>query len=825
MSNSYLLNESPGWSKIIADSYVAPNAQEEANEALEQENDETRIDEAGVPLKVIESIIDFSESAAKLKKGLDEKADLAAERLNTFGENAFDGEEVEQTKKAIDKINDDLAKLDNEQIQKHVNNGDILKAKAVEEASQPLNRREKIAFIKNEAANIGNKFYREIENFTTSSNKTINDPSLSPAEFRELYDKWLKASFIQPLQKRGFKAKFIEDHTFDAVKAHRASKKKKNDEIIEAEWNRTQKAKKFNNIRSVFNSDGYLEEFKKSVEIDSTRYGEGNKGKQLAARDKILTAIAAAGNGDKDITLAKVRALIENYEIDHAGSGNVLYVDQFKNIALEFNEALDTAQKKLLNAEDVDKRAYISSFVNDMRAKRKENGGSYTQTDLTQNIRDNWKFDKYGEPPTEVKGFVTDEVKEDSLTVPYLQHQWDHGLLTEDMVYMLNDAEERTTWLSRVGELSPNAAIDSTELTAGKDAAVGYAKDQSKLTGGKGTLSSEVENNIKQNAEWYYPGLVSKHFNKGANSMQDAIIAAREEMKELVINNKWDKLVSSSTDVNERKRNLAMAQEHFKYDKDVINTGILAGSESILDEAEKLHKKNIAHPFYVQLSKTIKEDGKSLHPLKLQANQLAVKGKLENTGEPVKSVVLEAWEKLPETTRELLSNHVSPARLARAKIEAFFTDGKWNRETMSFGEGDGVIDYSDPSISELADEILKNEDGKYDDFFGYGDGDEKFSKEEIIFEPKKLKRLSKQQLMRRNMSNYRADDGEAAEKLKTFIKNIPSYPGIIASDIFATEIEAIKQVSEGIGDWVEKREEEVREQREKSKSKRKRRRY
>ena len=53
MSNSYLLNEAPGWAKIIADSYVAPNAQEEANEALEQENDETRIDEAGVPLSLI----------------------------------------------------------------------------------------------------------------------------------------------------------------------------------------------------------------------------------------------------------------------------------------------------------------------------------------------------------------------------------------------------------------------------------------------------------------------------------------------------------------------------------------------------------------------------------------------------------------------------------------------------------------------------------------------------------------------------------------------------------------------------------------------------
>ena len=545
------------------------------------------------------------------------------------------------------------------------------------------------------------------------------------------------------------------------------------------------------------------------MEIDSTRYGDGNKGKQLAARDKILTAIKAAELGDKDITIPKIEAILENYEIDHAGSGKVLYVDQFQYIATEFRQAINKANETILNAERVDKNAYILSFVNDMKAKKKENGGSYTQTDLDKNIQDNWKFDKYGKPPTEVIGFVTDEVKEDSLTVPYLKHQWDHGLLTEDMVYMLNDAEDRKTWLARVKELSPNAAIDSTELTAGKDAAVGYAIDQSKLTGGKGTLLKEVENNIRQNAEWYYPGLVSHHFNEGANSMQDAIIAAREEMKKKVINGDWDKLVAPSTDVNERKRNLAMAQGHLKYDKDVINTGILAGSESILDSAEKLHKRNIAHPFYVQLAKTIKVNGKPVHPLKIQANQLAVKGKLEDTGEPVKSVVLEAWEKLPETTKELLSVHTSPAALARGKIEAFFTDGKWNKETMSFGEGDGVINYSDPSISKLADEVLKNEDGKYDDFFGYGDGDEKFSKEEIVFEPKKLKRLSKRQLMRRNMSKYRTDDGEAAEKFKEFIKSGLQFPGLFLEDIFMKE----KLILEDIGDLIEKREEEVKEQR------------
>ena len=217
----------------------------------------------------------------------------------------------------------------------------------------------------------------------------------------------------------------------------------------------------------------------------------------------------------------------------------------------------------------------------------------------------------------------------------------------------------------------------------------------------------------------------------------------------------------------------------------VVNTSIIAGTEDILEEAAELHKKNIAHEMYVQLANEIRIDGIRPHPLALQEAQLKVRSKLIDAGEPVKSVVLQAWEAMPETSKELLSAYQSQARLARAKIEAFYGEGD--------NVGDGVIDYNDPAISSIADEILKNEDGKYDNFLyteGYDpetkDADSVFDKEEQVFSGPKVRQLSKQQQMRRNMSKYR--DGEGAENFKKFVKFAVNIPvNIIQEDLLAPQ--------------------------------------
>ena len=260
-------------------------------------------------------------------------------------------------------------------------------------------------------------------------------------------------------------------------------------------------------------------------------------------------------------------------------------------------------------------------------------------------------------------------------------------------------------------------------------------------------------------------------------------------MKAIIATGKWDTLQSASTDVNERKRNLSLAQGQLKNDMTVVNTSIIAGTEDILEQAAELHNKNIAHPMYVQLANGLRIDGKRPHPLALQEMQLEVRSKLLDAGKPVKSVVVQAWEAMPETSKELLSHHTSQARLARAKIEAFYSDGEG-------GEGDGVIDYNDPAISSIADEILSNKDGLYPEF----------ATTETVFEPEKVRALSN----RVSYSKWRSErsDGVAAEKLKEIIQSGLSLPGMLLEDVFATESAVFSQ----IGESLEERREEVKKQ-------------
>jgi hypothetical protein len=71
MTNSF--NQSPDWASILQDSYQQINASADRNENLERENDRRRIENAGVPLKMLQSIAQFSSTAKQLANAHDQK--------------------------------------------------------------------------------------------------------------------------------------------------------------------------------------------------------------------------------------------------------------------------------------------------------------------------------------------------------------------------------------------------------------------------------------------------------------------------------------------------------------------------------------------------------------------------------------------------------------------------------------------------------------------------------------------------------------------------------------------------------------------------------
>ncbi len=777
-------NEVPDYASILENSYQGVNKSYQEREEAERRNDETRIKNAGIPIELIEAIGEFAPTAGKLVGQL--KVQQQKRQQKAFNNSKFANMSADQLKAIEEKerlgnkfVKEEyFAKL---KVAKEIyNEGKVIEALDTIDSStyKKIKFGLRKAIVKNHKAGSLDRFYNQYD----TSGLSITDKQNAYSKFRE------KDTDDFDEYGDGF-LKDLKEHYDAEEKLYMAEQKKIH---IEKRQQKNDGERRLI-LKGILKFDtdeefqtNVMEHIEISMNEKDLTFGEAYK---FVLRDSLEMVKSGA-------IKPEIARKLEQLYILHKGkkgSPKELVTESHSKMLAEINwdKELHDAEVEYYELEEEKADNYENSKIADMRKMREDNNGSFTEKMLADFLRDNWDSDTYGTPSAAVTGFATDEDKNDEAYKPYLQMQWDKGRLTEDMVYKLNSAQDRQTWLPRVGTTSPSG-IDSKQLTSGKTFAVDYRKDLATQKGAKKVLTKEIENNVSQNAEWYYPALVTKHFNEGANSKQDAIIAARAEMKEIIAAGTWDTLKTASTDINERKRNLSLAQGHLKNDMTVVKTGIIAGTEGILEEAAELHNKNIAHPMYVQLANELRIDGIRPHPLALQEYQLEVRSKLMDAGKPVKSVVVETWEKLPETTRELLSNHVSQARLVRAKIEAFF------------GEGDnvaGTIDYNDPAISSMMNEILSNKDGLYTEFLSDREVDPRylFGRSEVDKDEKyrtKFKRLSNKV----SYSKWRRErsDNVAAEKLKEIVQSGLRLPGMLLEDVFATESAAFGYIGEGL---------------------------
>ena len=74
MTNSFFnFTEAPDFATAIGATYESVNASYDRREELERINDKVREKNAEIPLKIIESLIDFAPSAKKMADGINEK--------------------------------------------------------------------------------------------------------------------------------------------------------------------------------------------------------------------------------------------------------------------------------------------------------------------------------------------------------------------------------------------------------------------------------------------------------------------------------------------------------------------------------------------------------------------------------------------------------------------------------------------------------------------------------------------------------------------------------------------------------------------------------
>jgi len=772
--------EEPDFSEQLARSYEKINRGYERAEQRERENDQIRIQEAGNAKKMIAALAEFVPKAKKLADAAKEKSEkrqLANYNKSEVAKRSNDEKKILYDKHELGKdvLSDEYIAA-NKVAKKLKEEGKYTEAIGLIDKTtwKRIRFGVKESLFKNDLLTYNSRFNKKVGDTRDLSSGNLADAiEAFNAEEKARYADWGD----------GFQQRLSDYHDKQTTALMNIKIQQEN-----KEWENTQDIENQLELQSIFDFDdvGDGSYNRNILSYMSRRHAELGHEKLGQTYQRIAEDVIALVKAGK-LTVNQARKFEALYILHKGKEGEppelMLKSHEKWLMASNWEKELLDAETEKYEAEEAEADNYEKGFIAEMRQERKDNGGSFTNEMFRQKLS-TWDYDTYGTPSSDVTGFATDEIVEDDLQVRYLNNLWQEGLVTEDEVYKLNDPEKKATWLERVGTVSPEG-ISSKDLTSAVAHAKRVAISLDKNRGLKAGDNSVATGNIERNTEIFFPGLYATEMETAPDSAT-AYNNAIAKLETIIESGAYDKLISPTTDANKRNRELANAQNQLKEDMSVVENSIIFGSENIIDEAERLHKKNIAHPFYIQLSKDLKINGKKVHPLKLQDMQLKVKAKLEGAGEPVKSVVLQAWEAMPETSQELLSNYVTKSRLNRAKIEAFYKDATGQ------GEGDGIIDYNDPAINSIAAEILSNKDGLYPEF----------KTTETLIEPEKVKKLSN----RVSYSNYRKQqsDGVAAERVKTFFNELVQFPGEFVQDIFATEAAVFSTIGEGLEQQKEK---------------------
>tara|TARA_Y100001973_G_C5190894_1_gene330922 strand:- start:414 stop:2477 length:2064 start_codon:yes stop_codon:yes gene_type:complete len=351
----------------------------------------------------------------------------------------------------------------------------------------------------------------------------------------------------------------------------------------------------------------------------------------------------------------------------------------------DWDNRLTKASANATAIRDQNKFNYQKQVEQNIQDIEDEQGFSMTNTQLAEYLKQNYDPSKGGPIPDALTNRLTKEKADDKELVRQLEHKWDKGIpFSKEEVMKLNDRDLENQWLQKVTETNPN--VPSTEYTEDAHSLIDkYINGYTKESDGNKDKTTKWQNN-QINSKRAYAKIYAQEIQT-APSEYAAHKNALDRVKANIEAGIYNELPNSDPNaaVN-REVALIAASEAVALNENIVNTGIIYGTEEIIKEAALLPEGEV-HLFYKQLA-----DKNKINAHKLQYRQLEIAAELKGEGKPVKSKILQEFEKLDATTQELLSRHPSPAKVTRAIVEEY---GK-----------DGVIDYNDVGL--LIDDVLED---------------------------------------------------------------------------------------------------------------------
>ena len=668
MTNSFFnFTEAPDFAAAIGATYESVNTSYDRREELERKNDEVRLKNAETLEKLPEEII---KTLPTVKKAVDAINEKRRQALLGKGYDDISETDLEADKTTTDSIFD-IGKAENFIKNAALANGDNVTYETIDQ-SGPHGVRRRLLMMEEIKTRIGTEF---LPWYTKNYPAGVN----SVNEARQIFDRY-KQGVLTNADQLGFNLRFAKNQLKDSFDTTESTFYETANKSITSKNVLKEQSRMISEVTTALNSENPLQAFIETSEYN-IGYFEGN----IAKAERAFINIGIMGMKKGAINIDKFESVIFG-EITAKGDKTRILIDKLgggeeNRLWAEgvLNE-IEVAKKGVFENKQQARDNYALGFIEKIQKIEDESNTRMTKVELARYMTENWDITQGGSNlPQDLKNRLAKEEGDDILIKAELDYKLDKGIpLTEKEVLKLSDPFLEAQYLPKVKSGNPLAPSSDFKALA-KNQIKGYATKHAKQGGVAPGRESTQWNNIMENAEREYPLLFAKHMQT-ADSAVDAHILALQDIETKTKAGNYDNLYVNKDKNKQRNLDLIRAEEHIKtIDPNVINTGLIFGSEEVIKEAAILPRGK-THLFYDQLAAKIQ----GVTGAEIQYKQLEIYNKMKGLEKPVKSDVLLAYEKLSPTVQFYLSHHPSPAKVARAKIEAFKDDAQIDFDEIDF---------------------------------------------------------------------------------------------------------------------------------------------
>ena len=668
MTNSFFnFTESPDYGTTLAQSYESVNQSYDRREELERENDATRLKNAETLEKLPGEII---ESLPTVKKAVDAINKKRREALLAKGYDGIDQELIDKDKESLNTLFN-IGKAENFIKNEALKNGDNVTYETID-LSGPHGARRRLLMIEEIKQRLATEFNPWITKNYPATFNTVQEARLA-------FDRY-KQGILNNADELGFNLRFVKSQLKDTFNTVESTFYETTNTAITSKNVLKEQSRMISEVTNALNSENPLKAFIEASEYN-IGYFEGN----IAKAERAFINIGLMGMKKGVINIDKFESVLFG-EVTAKGDKTKILIDKLgggKENSLwaegVLNE-IENAKKGVFENKELNRSNYAKGFVEKIQQIENESKTRMTKLELAQYMTENWDITQGGSNlPEFVKNRFSKETGDDILIKAELDYKLDKGIpITEKEVLKLSDPFVEAQYLAKVKTGNPLAPSSDFKALA-KNQIKGYATTHAKQEGVAVGRESKQWNNIVENAEREYPLLFAKHMQT-ADSAVDAHILALQDLEKKTNSGVYDNLVVRKDANKQRNIDLIKAEEHIKtINPEIINTGLIYGTEEIIKEAADLPRGQ-THLFYDQLAAKIP----GVNGDDIQYKQLEIYNKMNKLEKPVKSDLLLAYEKLDPQVQFYLSHHPSPAKVVRAKIEAFKDDAQIDYDEIEF---------------------------------------------------------------------------------------------------------------------------------------------